>query len=35
MVHEGETRRSEDELGELMRRGTSAAAWRDMPAAAV
>jgi hypothetical protein len=30
MVHDGEMRRSEDELGELMMRGTSAALWRDM-----
>lgn len=30
MLHEGEIRRSEDELGELMRSGTSAALWSDI-----
>jgi hypothetical protein len=30
IVHEGETRRSDEELGELMMRGTSATLCRDM-----
>lgn len=30
IVHDGEMRRSEDELGELMRSGTSVALWSDM-----
>ena len=30
MDHEGEMRRSEDELDEVMSRGTSAELWRDM-----
>ena len=30
MDHEGEMRRSEDEFGEVMSRGTSAELWRDM-----
>jgi hypothetical protein len=30
MDHEGEMRRSEDELGEVMSRGTSAELWRAM-----
>jgi hypothetical protein len=30
MVQDGEMRRSEDALDELMRRGTSAALWTDM-----
>jgi hypothetical protein len=30
MVHDGEMRRSEEEFGELMRRGTSATLCRDM-----
>lgn len=30
MLHEGEMRRSEEELGDLMRRGTSAEVWSDM-----
>lgn len=34
MLHDGEMRRSEDELGELMMRGTSAALWSDRAAAA-
>jgi hypothetical protein len=32
MDHEGEMRRSEEEFGEVMRRGTSAALWRDIAA---
>ena len=32
MDHDGEMRRSDDELGELTRSGTSAALWRDMMA---
>jgi hypothetical protein len=32
MVHDGEMRRSDEELGELTRRGTSATLWRDMMA---
>jgi hypothetical protein len=35
MVHEGEMRRSDDELAELMIRGTSAAARRDMTVGAL
>tara|TARA_R110002003_G_scaffold141_13_gene12971 strand:- start:8084 stop:8266 length:183 start_codon:yes stop_codon:yes gene_type:complete len=30
IVHDGEIRRSDDEFGELMMRGTSATLWRDM-----
>jgi hypothetical protein len=30
MVHDGEMRRSDEELGELTRRGTSATLWRDI-----
>jgi hypothetical protein len=30
MLHDGEMRRSEDELGEVMRSGTSAALWIDI-----
>lgn len=33
MLHDGLMRRSEDELGELMMRGTSATLWRDILAA--
>jgi hypothetical protein len=29
-VHDGEIRRSDEEFGELMMRGTSATLWRDM-----
>jgi hypothetical protein len=32
MVHDGDMRRSDDVLAELMIRGTSAAAWRDISA---
>jgi hypothetical protein len=32
MLQDGEIRRSEDELGEVMRSGTSAALWRDISA---
>jgi hypothetical protein len=32
MVHDGEMRRSDEELGELTRRGTSATLWRDIMA---
>jgi hypothetical protein len=32
MVHDGEMRRSDEELGELTSRGTSATLWRDMMA---
>lgn len=35
MLHDGLMRRSDDEFGELMSNGTSAAAWRDMLAAEV
>lgn len=34
MLHDGVIRRSDEEFGELMRSGTSAAAWRDMSARA-
>ena len=30
MDHDGDIRRSDDEFGELMRSGTSAALWSDM-----
>jgi hypothetical protein len=30
IVHDGEIRRSDEEFGELMMRGTSATLWRDM-----
>lgn len=30
MLHDGDMRRSDEELGELMRSGTSAALWSDI-----